>query len=59
MEVLKKRAAALYEADESNPKRMAHENAELQQLYDEFLGGKNSKKCHELLHTTYTKRDQI
>ena len=59
MNVLKERTKALYKEDEGKSVRVAHENAELKQLYDEFLGEKYGKKAHELLHTTFKKRDQI
>ncbi|MDR1664491.1 MAG: [FeFe] hydrogenase, group A [Clostridiales bacterium] len=59
IEVLKKRAAALYKEDEEKTVRMSHENAELKQLYDEFLGEIYGEKAHELLHTHYRKRDQL
>lgn len=54
--VIQKRAEALYEEDRSKPKRMSHENPEIIALYDEFLEKPNSHKAHELLHTTYVKR---
>jgi len=59
IDVLRERAKALYREDEGKPRRMAHENAELKQLYDEFLGEKYGEKAHELLHTTFTKREQV
>jgi iron-only hydrogenase group A len=57
--VLRERAKALYREDEGKERRMSHENLEIKQLYDEFLGGMYSEKAHELLHTTFTKRDQL
>jgi NADH-quinone oxidoreductase subunit G len=57
IEVLRERAAALYREDEGKPVRMSHENAELKQLYDEFLGEISGDKAHELLHTHYHKRE--
>jgi len=59
MDVLRDRAKALYREDEGKTRRMSHENKEIQQLYDEFLGEKYGEKAHELLHTTFTKREQI
>ena len=59
MEVLKSRVKAIYKEDEGKALRMSHENKELQQLYDEFLGEKYGEKAHELLHTKFTKREQI
>jgi iron only hydrogenase large subunit-like protein len=59
MEVLTKRAAAIYKEDEGKKMRISHENAEVKKLYDEFLGEIYGEKAHELLHTHYSKRDQI
>ena len=52
------RAAALYREDAGKAKRKSHENAEVQKLYEEFLGHPNSHKAHELLHTHYVKREK-
>lgn len=57
-ETLTKRAAAIYEEDRSKEIRYSHENPEVQQLYKEFLGEPYSHKAHELLHTTFTKREK-
>ena len=51
------RAKALYDEDEAKTLRKSHENPEIKQIYDEFLGKPNSHKAHELLHTTYEQRD--
>lgn len=51
------RAKALYDEDAAKPIRKSHENPEITQIYDEFLGKPNSHKAHELLHTTYEQRD--
>ena len=48
-----KRAAALYQEDESKQIRVSHKNEQVIRLYDEFLGSPNSHLAHELLHTTY------
>ena len=52
-----KRAAALYKEDEMRPERMTHNNPQIKELYDNFLGKPNSHKAHELLHTTYAARE--
>ena len=52
------RAAALYREDEGKALRKSHENPSIKAVYDEFLGEPNSHKAHELLHTTYTKREK-
>ncbi len=51
-----KRAAALYSEDERQVLRQSHNNPQIKQLYNEFLGKPNSHKSHELLHTTYQAR---
>ena len=51
-----KRAQALYSEDERLVLRQSHNNPQIKQLYDEFLGSPNSHKAHELLHTTYQAR---
>ena len=53
------RAKALYDEDISMPARKSHQNTQIQKLYDEFLGKPNSHIAHELLHTTYTKKDKF
>jgi NADH-quinone oxidoreductase subunit G len=59
MEVLRKRAEAIYKEDAGKKVRMSHENGEIKKLYDEYLGEKYGEKAHGLLHTHYSKRDQI
>ena len=51
------RAKALYQEDADKPLRKSHENSEIKQIYDEYLGKPNSHKSHELLHTHYVKRE--
>ena len=51
-----KRAAALYSEDERQKVRQSHNNAQIKELYDSYLGEPNSHKAHELLHTTYAAR---
>jgi len=52
-----KRADALYSEDERNTLRQSHNNPQIKELYDKFLGEPNSHKAHELLHTTYQARE--
>ena len=59
MDVLRKRAAALYSEDESKPLRKSHENPYIQQLYKEYLGEPYGPKAHELLHTHYFDRKEV
>ena len=52
------RAKVLYTADaEKLDVRTSHENSAVKKLYDEFLEKPGSYKAHEILHTTYVKRD--
>ena len=52
-----KRAQALYSEDERQVLRQSHNNPQIIELYDKFLGEPNSHKAHELLHTTYAARE--
>lgn len=54
-----KRASALYSEDESKQIRVSHKNPQIIDLYKNFLGKPNSHKAHELLHTTYVKREKF
>ena len=54
---IQKRANALYSEDERQVIRQSHNNPQIKQLYDEFLGAPNSHKAHHLLHTTYSARE--
>lgn len=53
------RMRALYKIDRDARVRTSHENAEVQRLYDEFLGEPLGPKSHELLHTHYSPRDVV
>ena len=50
-----KRAQALYSEDERQTIRQSHNNGQIKELYEKFLGKPNSEKAHHLLHTTYNK----
>ena len=52
-----KRAKALYSEDERQVVRQSHNNPQIIELYEKFLGEPNSHKAHELLHTTYAGRE--
>ncbi len=56
-EIRKKRASAIYEEDEAMVIRKSHENPEIIQIYEEFLGKPLGHKSHELLHTHYAPRE--
>lgn len=59
VDIFKKRASVLYNADESAPIRKSHENSDIIALYDDFLKEPNSKVAHKYLHTHYTKRGRF
>jgi len=59
IEILKKRAAAVYTEDRAKTIRRSHENQDVMRLYGEFLGTPYGDKAHELLHTSYTKREKV
>ena len=46
----------LYGYDEANTLRKSHENPDIIELYDKYLGKPGSHRAHELLHTSYVKR---
>ena len=52
-----KRAKALYSEDERQTIRQSHNNPQIVELYEKFLGEPNSHKAHELLHTSYAARE--
>ena len=51
------RASVLYDIDKNQASRKSHENQFVQALYREYLEKPNSHKAHEILHTTYSKRE--
>jgi NADP-reducing hydrogenase subunit HndD len=53
-----KRANALYNEDKNLPIRQSHNNPQIKKLYDEYLEKPNSHKAHELLHTSYSKKEK-
>ncbi len=53
-----KRAAALYQEDQSKALRCSHKNPQIAKLYEEYLGEPNSHKAHELLHTSYAAKEK-
>ena len=57
-EIRDKRASAIYQEDENMQIRKSHENPEVKQIYEEFLGAPNGHKSHDLLHTHYTARNK-
>ena len=57
IDIRAERAKALYEEDAIMPQRKSHKNSQIDKLYKEFLGAPNGHLAHELLHTTYAKRE--
>lgn len=57
-DVRQERAKALYAEDKSSKIRKSHENPDMDLLYSEYFEKPGSHKAHELLHTTYTKRNK-
>ena len=58
-EIRKARIAAIYAEDEGKTLRKSHENPEIAQIYEEFLGKPLGEKSHHLLHTVYTPRARV
>jgi iron only hydrogenase large subunit-like protein len=56
IDLRKSRARGLFEADSQKKHRKSHENPYVHKLYADFLGGPNSTKAHELLHTGHKAR---
>jgi NADP-reducing hydrogenase subunit HndD len=52
-DIIKARAAAIYNEDRKKSLRKSHENPFIIKLYEEFLSKPNSEKAHHLLHTEY------
>ncbi len=57
--VIEARMNSLYEIDEKETIKVSHKNPEIIELYDNFLGEPLGHKSHELLHTTYCKREVL
>ena len=58
VDIRAKRANALYTADEKSTIRKSHKNSVIKKIYAEYLEKPGSHKAHELLHTTYVKREK-
>lgn len=59
VDILEKRAQALYSEDAGKKRRKSHENPDIQKLYAEFLGKPHSDLAVKLLHTKYVARPRI
>lgn len=53
-----KRAAGLYQEDQSGAWRCSHHNPYIKQLYADFLGEVGGHRSHSLLHTSYEVRPE-
>ena len=51
------RASVLYNSDKEKENRKSHENEAIKRVYKEFFGAPGSHKAHEILHTSYVKRE--
>jgi NADH-quinone oxidoreductase subunit G len=58
-DIIQKRMDAIYREDKGKAKRKSHENTDVLELYKNYLGEFYGEKAHELLHTSYTKRNLI
>lgn len=57
-DIKKLRAKALYDEDKNLNIRKAHKNKDVLNLYNEFLGSPGSEISHDILHTSYSKKDK-
>lgn len=57
-DVRRKRTEAMYSIDEKSTIRKSHENEILKQIYSEYIGVPGGHKAHELLHTSYSKKEK-
>lgn len=55
--VLKARMKTLYQLDEMEAVKVSHNNPYIIELYEKYLKEPLGHKSHEILHTTYKKRD--
>ncbi len=58
VDVAKARASVLYKKDKKDELRKSHDNPVVKTLYAEYFDKPNSHKAHEVLHTSYVKRDR-
>ncbi len=58
-QIVKKRQEAIYREDRNKKLRKSHENPEIIQLYEKYLGKPFGELAHKLLHTHYEERERI
>jgi iron-only hydrogenase group A len=56
---IRARMQALYDIDRRESIRVSHRNPAVQRLYADFLGAPLGETSHQLLHTTYSRREEI
>ncbi len=56
---VKARMQCLYTIDTNDKLRVSHKNAEIERLYEEYLGKPLGERSHHLLHTQYTERKTL
>jgi NADP-reducing hydrogenase subunit HndD len=57
VDIIKARSKVLYQMDKRAVVRKSHLNPAIQRLYDEYLNHLNHHEVHNLLHTSYQKRE--
>lgn len=57
-EIRRKRMEGLYREDETKVLRKSHENPFIAQIYEKYLEKPLGHRSHDLLHTSYTKRNK-
>ncbi len=57
--VLRDRSKAVYEIDNSSKLHTAHQSPAIQKIYKEVLGEPGGVKSHEMLYTSFTKREVL
>lgn len=58
-EIVKKRQEAIYAEDRNKKLRKSHENPQILELYNNYLGEPYGELAHDLLHTHYEKKERI
>ncbi len=57
-EIRQQRTAALRADDRDQPVRLSHRNPSVVKIYEDFLGDPLGERAHNLLHTSYTPREE-
>lgn len=55
---LQQRMEGIHAEDRNNTIRLSYMNPSIQKIYSEYLGEQGSERAHELLHTSYSRRDK-